>query len=105
MASGLAVLVFGLGLMSVSPVLHQWVHHEHHSDHSHDQKNAPPAETNHRCAIVAFATGITFAIDTAILADRPNIGEHHLVVEAPCLLLASPRFLLPLGRGPPVSLS
>ena len=105
MAMGLAVMVLGLGLMSVNPELHDWAHQEHtlESDgHCGDHNTPPASDANHSCAIVAYAGGITLGVDTVAPVALSAIETFELTLTPSTLLPASPAHLLPPGRGPPL---
>jgi len=108
MAMGLAWVMLGLGFMSVRPDLHDWVHQTHSQTddaHSHEQGDLPTSDANHSCAIVAYAGGITLAIDTVAPLAIPSTGDSAPVFATESSLIASPDHLLPPGRGPPARLS
>ncbi len=108
LATGSAILVFALGLMSVSPTLHNWVHGqscESTPDHGGIPKDSLPNDGGHGCAVVGFAHGLTLAIDTALLETTPIRWAPTLF---PCPTGHVPvekHELLPPGRAPPASLS
>ena len=105
---GLALLVLGLGVMSVTPDLHDWVHQsscQESDTHSDERSDPPTSDANHSCAIVAYAGGITLAIDTVAPFAIPSLGSPAPVITAERLRIASPAHLLPPGRGPPARLS
>ena len=105
LAMGLALLVLGLGLMSASPDLHDWVHQEHALESDgpcHDRESAPASDDNHSCAIVAYAGGITLLVDTVVPVAIPLIETSELTLARSEHQPASPAHLLPPGRGPPL---
>jgi hypothetical protein len=105
LAAGSALLVFTLGLMSVSPNLHDWAHQEHAHESEgpcHDSNNPPASDANHSCAIVAFAGGFTLLVSTVAPVALPSIQTSELALALHMLLPASPAHLLPPGRGPPL---
>ena len=90
LAAGCGGLIFALGLLSVSPVLHDQVH----------QGQAPAADDG--CAVVLFANGVS--VPLALITVPPVSVEwrkqdYFGVAE---LLLDSPRYLLQPVCGPPV---
>lgn len=113
LATGGALLVFGLGLMAVNPALHDLAHGHAHEPaptgcgcgHHHGvDPNAAgdPADAEHSCAVVLFAQGITFAIETVAPASRPAVWHETVFAAVEETLLTAPRYLLQPGRGPPV---
>jgi hypothetical protein len=91
LAAGLALLIFTLGLFSVSPVLHKRLHHH---------GAAAPAEG---CAIVLFANGVS--VPVAVTAPLPPVSDWQSppAVGSIEIFLDSPRYLLQPERGPPVA--
>ena len=89
LATGCALLVFGLGLFAASPILHQQLHHN--ADSSADDG----------CAIVLFAGGVSLSLGA--IAVPPPATEwcepSRSVAEE--IFLASPRYLRQPERGPP----
>ena len=86
-AAALAVLVFGIALLSTAPGLHEQLHADAH-------------DSEHVCAVTLFADGLTPVISAVLLA---------VVLRVACTL-AQPRAgkpvpklaaLLPPVRGPP----
>jgi len=105
LAAASALLVFTLGLMSVSPDLHDWAHQEHalaSEGPCHDREYPPASDANHSCAIVAYAGGFTLLVNTVALVTLPSIETSELALAQSVLLPASPAHLLPPGRGPPL---
>jgi len=90
LATGCALLVFGLGLFAASPILHQQLHHN--ADSSADDG----------CAIVLFASGVSVPLGAiAIIPPSAQWCESsHATAEQ--IFLASPRYLRQPERGPPV---
>ena len=80
-----------LTVASGSPVVHDCLH----ADSSH--------ETDHQCAVVLFASGVTFAPGATelIRADATDRSPHVAGFEE--LFVVSPRYLRQPERGPPVS--
>jgi hypothetical protein len=113
LAAGGALLVFGLGLMAVNPALHDLAHghaHEpaptgcgcgHHHDVDQDAAG-DNGDVEHSCAVVLFAQGITFAIETVAPASRPAVWHEAVFATVEETLLTAPRYLHQPGRGPPV---
>ena len=109
---GGALLVFGLGLMAVNPALHDLAHgHAHEAaptgcgcsrHHGVDQAADDPADAEHSCAVVLFAQGITFAVETIAPATRPAVWHDTVFTAVEETLLTAPRYLHQPGRGPPV---
>ena len=91
LAAGSIALVLLLSVLAANPELHRVFHFG----------TDPGAEDG--CAVVLFTHGVSAPLDSAVLAatpalwralDRPAVAE---------IFLASPRFLHPPERGPPVS--
>ena len=104
LAVGSAVLVLALGLMSVSPALHEWVHAatcEHACDSAPDQSDSQPLNPDHGCAVVWFAHGLTVAFDPVLPDRTPEAhgAEQFRAFEE--LLLSRTDSRLPPGRAPP----
>ncbi|MBE36137.1 MAG: hypothetical protein CMI16_11395 [Opitutaceae bacterium] len=102
---GLALLVLGLGVMSVTPDLHDWVHQsscQESDTHSDERSDPPTSDANHSCAIVAYASGFTLLIDAVAPGALPIIDTPEVTLAQSELLPASPAHLLPPGRGPPL---
>lgn len=94
-AMGVAVLLLLLAA-AVSPALHQHLHHGHATQ---------PATSEHSCAVVLFASGLTAAVATLWLAAVPVIWRALARVPAAVVLPPAPRYLRRPERGPPVELS
>ncbi|MCC6416132.1 MAG: hypothetical protein IT582_09505 [Opitutaceae bacterium] len=106
LAAGSAALVFALGLMAVSPALHEWAHAatcEHGHDHSAPTKDdQQPYGDDHSCAVATFAHGLTVAVGV-IAPDRTPATPHLEAFPAAAgLLLSRATSLLPPGRAPPL---
>lgn len=105
LAIGLAALVLVLGLLTVSPDAHAWLHDHDDREPAHDSSHAaiPASSEDSGCVVFAFAHGVSLA-STPILSlwlgwARPLFAasrEHKLY-------LASPRYLWQPERGPPLS--
>lgn len=87
-AVGALALLFVLLAASASPVLHEWLHGD------------APSRSDHSCAIVWFASGVTFASAAIVVVAAPRWREATwaLLVTAD---VASPRYLRLPGRAPP----
>ena len=85
------MLVFALGILAVSPTLHEQLHH-----------NAPPSSDD-GCAIVLFAGGVSMPLTINAVPPPPAEWRELPYVSTNELLLASPRYLLQPERGPPVA--
>ncbi len=103
--------MFALGLMAVNPALHDLAH-GHASDdapaccarHQHPEKSAPDQpEEDLLCAVVLYAQGVTFAVETVAPSTRPAVWHEAVFFAAEETLLAAPRYLHKPGRGPPVA--
>jgi hypothetical protein len=93
MAAWLAVTVWALGVLAVSPDLHGALHHDHDSHHD---------EQSHQCAVTLFAHGVD-TLDAAPplqpLADARELG----CVAAPRThAWTQPHYLHRPACGPPV---
>ena len=91
LAAGCIVLVFCLGLLAASPVLHDRLHHA----------QAPTADDG--CAVVLFANGVSVPLVQIELPPAPAEWRKHDYLGATELLLDSPRYLLQPVCGPPVA--
>ena len=104
LAAGSVALVLALGLMSVSPALHEWVHANPcatAADHDAPGKSGPPAANDDACAVVAFAHGLTATLDI-VAADRtPEATVTASLTARDEFTLAAADRLLPRGRAPP----
>jgi hypothetical protein len=91
-AFGIA-LVLLLGVAAVNPALHE---------HLHGADTADTHATTDTCAVVLFGTGFTLALG-AIALSAPRPARRELIIgKLVELALASPRYLHPPERGPPV---
>jgi len=91
LATGCALLVFGLGLFAASPVLHQQLHHN------------PGSSAEDGCAIVLFANGVSVPLVLAA-PPPPSVDWHEQIhVRLAEVFLDSPRYLLQPERGPPLA--
>jgi len=108
LATGSAMLVFALGLMSVSPTLHDWVHRQPcdtAGSHAPSHKDPLPYGADHSCAVVGFAHGLTLAVDT-VLPENPPIRWAPTLFPCPTgHVPVEQHEFLPPGRAPPASLS
>ena len=88
-AMGVA-LVLLLGTATVTPTLHDWLH----VDDGH--------EADHQCAVVLFASGVTFAAATIALTGPTLAWRAFSTPAVSELFLVVPRYLRQPERGPPV---
>jgi hypothetical protein len=87
----LVALVFGLGLLSVSPNAHAHLH----ADHAHDEA---------ACAVTLFQQGITTPLAFPQVGTPGNrVWIATLFPAREALALSAPRHLFQLARGPPRS--
>lgn len=93
LAALLAVLVFALGLLNVSPSAHHWLH-AHDADHA-------AAHDDAGCAVTLFAHGATTTLDLPRVAAPQTVVFASLVAAPSRLLLTAAHHLTPPGRGPP----
>jgi len=104
LAAGAAALVLALGLMSVSPALHEWVHAEtceHSCDSTSEQTDHQPLSSEHDCAVVWFANGLTVALDPITPDRAPEAQRAEQFHGFEQLLLSRVSNRLPPGRAPP----
>ena len=104
LAVGSAVLIFALGLMSASPLLHDWVHAascEHSCDSTPAKSESQPLNPDHGCAVVWFANGLTVALDPVVPDRTPEIHGAEQFRAFAELLLSRTSSRLPPGRAPP----
>ena len=83
-------LLLLLSVLAASPSLHRALH----ADADHD---------SHECAVVLFASGVTLALGTFVVAAPAAVWRVQPAVVLSELLLASPRYLRQPERGPPVA--
>ncbi len=111
-AAGLGVLVLSLGLLAHLPAAHAWLHTSAHACVPYEKQPADPdapksalpaADTDHACAIVAFAQGTDTPPPAPLLAPPlPRLlARLSLSENAPYIRI--PSGLLPPGRAPPAS--
>ena len=90
-----AVLAVAMMLMLTvangGTVVHDWLH----PDSSHD--------TDHQCAVLLFANGVTLTSGTTALAGTELVWRGLPTVTVEERFLISPRYLRQPERGPPVS--
>lgn len=87
LALALAVLVFGLGLLSTAPGAHEHLHHD-------------AAHPDHVCAIELFAQGVASAVAPLALTVTWAVWAA-LALRPTARRIASPAHRLPPGRAPP----
>ena len=90
LTAGCIVVVFALGLLAASPVLHDQLHHG----------QAPSADDG--CAVVLFANGVSVPLALIPIPPAPAEWRKQDYFGADELLLNSPRYLLQPVCGPPV---
>lgn len=90
-------LVLLLGVAAVNPIVHAHLHDADHAGHD----NAPAASP-HICAVVLFASGVTFALAAIAVAAPQLVWRERPVLAAAKLYLTPPRYLRQPERGPPV---
>lgn len=88
LAGLLAVLVFGLGLLTVAPDLHVALH---------DDANS----TQHQCAVDLFAGGVTPMLAIVLFAPVALLALGS-IAPVTRVALSAPTWSLPPGRGPPL---
>jgi len=91
LAAGSITLVLLLSVLAANPELHRVFHFG--TDPGVDEG----------CAVVLFTHGVSAPLDTAVLATTPALWRALARPEVAEIFLASPRFLHPPERGPPVS--
>ena len=84
-------LMLTLTVASGSPVVHDCLHTE------------PSQASDHQCAVVLFASGVTLAPGATELPRAEMIFRSQQVAAFEELLVVSPRYLRQPERGPPVS--
>jgi hypothetical protein len=89
-AAGAALLVFVLGLLAVSPSLHERLHD------GMDSTTGPD-----HCAVALLATGVCLAVPVTAPLPRVEAWAESAPVTWTQLSLESPRYLLRPERGPP----
>ena len=102
LATGCAALILTLGLMSVCPAFHAWVHHSAvsaNAGHTHDSSS--PLKGEHECVVVWFAHGVSLALNTAVVAAVPLVWRRAPAPILDELLLSTPYYWLRPERGPP----
>jgi len=90
LAAGCIMLVFFLGLLAASPVLHDQVH------------QGQASANDDGCAVVLFANGVAVPLAMFAVPPVPMEWRKQVYVGAAELLLDSPRYLLQPVCGPPV---
>jgi hypothetical protein len=83
-------LVLMLATATVTPALHDWLHVE--GDH----------ETNHQCAVVLFADGVTLAAGAIAFTGSALAWRIFSAPAVAEIFLVAPRYLRQPERGPPV---
>jgi hypothetical protein len=104
LAAGAAALVLALTIFAASPTAHAWLHAEApaHAGHKHCPDHDRPAEdTEHGCAVVLFAGGVSLPVAPAALVP-PRVRVQGIApATAAEFYLVSPRYLRQPERGPP----
>jgi hypothetical protein len=89
-AAGAAILIFVLGLLAVSPSLHERLHD------GMDSTTGPD-----HCAVALLATGICVAVPVMAPPPRVDSWSEFAPAIGTQVSLESPRYLLRPERGPP----
>lgn len=84
-----ALLIWGLGLLAVSPQLHAAIHPD--ADHA-----------NHECAVTLFSHGVDAGMGLPTMVEAPLLSVSDLCPVAPALPATDTQFRLPPACGPPV---
>lgn len=84
-------LVLVLGSAAVSPLLHE---------HLHDDASAT-SDTPHACAVVLFASGVTFALAASAVTAPRTTERERAVPQTTEIFRITPRYLHQPERGPP----
>jgi hypothetical protein len=87
-ATGAAVLVFGVGLVAASPILHLWLHPD-------------AGQPDHECAVTLFAHGAIQSCTAVVLVVIPLLRVVGRIFVPAGPDLVSPRYRLCPGRAPP----
>jgi len=99
LALGCAAMVFALTIFAASPEAHRILHEDDSCPgHSHG-----PAETDHTCAVVLFASGIALPVEPLFVTPPTAVPAGISPVTAAEVFLISPRYLRHPERGPPLS--
>lgn len=99
-----ACLIFALGLFSVSPAAHAWLHARDGGSAAHSTSPSQPGPaTDDGCAIVLFSSGVLAAVIAFLVAGafRRTVSFSFRYVAA--LYRATPRYWLPPLCGPPLN--
>lgn len=87
-ATGAAILVFGVGLVAACPALHLWLHPD-------------AGQPDHECAVTLFVHGALETSATIALVVAPLLLITGLARRADSPDLIAPRYRLCPGRAPP----
>ncbi|MFO1447576.1 MAG: hypothetical protein U1F61_05420 [Opitutaceae bacterium] len=107
-----ASLVLLLGVLTVSPEAHAWLHalpddgadacHHGHAHGSH-APHVPVTTSDEGCVVELFSQGVDVAGAACVLDVHPNLGVDGSAVAPEELHLSPPRYLWQPERGPPGS--
>lgn len=106
-------MVCVLGLLTVSPEAHAWLHrhvetatcaHGHAHDHSHGTEagTLPESHDDEGCVVQLFAQGVDVGVAALILDTRWQEIATEAILTPEELSLSPPRYLRRPERGPPV---
>lgn len=99
LALGCAAMVFALTIFAASPEAHRVLHADDGCPgHSHG-----PAESDHSCAVVLFASGVALPVGPLYVTPPTTVAAGISPVTAAEVFLISPRYLRQPERGPPSS--
>jgi len=99
LALGCAAMVFALTIFAASPEAHRVLHADDGCPgHSHG-----PAESDHSCAVVLFASGVALPVGPLYVTPPTAVPAGISPVTAAEVCLISPRYLRQPERGPPSS--
>jgi hypothetical protein len=98
-ALGCAAMVLALTIFAASPEAHGLLHQDDScTGHQHGA-----AESDHTCAVVLFASGVSLPVGPLFVTPPTNVPAGISPVTAAEVFLVSPRYLRQPERGPPLS--
>lgn len=106
LAAWLALCVFAIAALTVSPALHAWIHGEDHQDHAHGagtDDHAAETEAGHTCAVTLFAAGVEASPTAFPITANGNFERAASQVADQSEPAGNPPHRLPPACGPPVA--